>query len=85
MKIYHVEFAIDVVAETSEEACRHAWKLMTQSCALLPVGTVVDPESGKREKIDLQGLAEEKERPAAPAQAASGQISTETRRLGVAE
>lgn len=58
MKLYHVEFAIEVTAETSEEACRRAWELMTRSDSLLPVGTVVDPDSGVREDIDLQELAE---------------------------
>ena len=61
MKLYHVEFAIEVMADTAEEACRRAWELMTQSDSLLPVGTVVDPDSGSREHIDLQELAENKE------------------------
>ena len=54
MKLYRVEFAIDVSAETPVEACQRAWELMTQPDALLPVGTVVDPDSGQREHIDLQ-------------------------------
>lgn len=60
MKIYHVEFAIDLVAETPEEACKRAWELMTQADSLLPVGTVLDVRSGDREDIDLQELAENK-------------------------
>jgi len=58
MKLYHVEFAIEVMAGTSEEACRRAWELMTRSDALLPVGTVVDADSNVRVDIDLQALAD---------------------------
>ena len=59
MKAYRVEFAIDVTAATPAEACRRAWELMTQPDSMLPVGTVLDVGSGKRQDIDLQELAED--------------------------
>jgi hypothetical protein len=58
MKLYHVEFAIEVMADTAEGACRQAWELMTRPDSLLPVGTVTDPDTGDKEDIDLQDLAE---------------------------
>ena len=57
MKSYRVEFAIDVEAETTAEACKRAWELMTQPNSLLPVGTVLNNSSGERQDIDLQELA----------------------------
>ena len=60
MKAYRVEFAIDVMAETSAEACRRAWELMTRPDSMLLFGTVFDVGSGKRQDIDLQELAENK-------------------------
>ena len=60
MKAYRVEFTIDVTAETSAEACRRAWELMTRPDSLLPVGTVLDVGSGSRQDLDLQALAENK-------------------------
>lgn len=53
---YHVEFAIEVTAATPEAACRRAWELLSGPGAMLPVGTVLDLESGDREDIDLQEL-----------------------------
>ena len=64
-KLYRVEFAIDVVAETPAEACQTAWGLLTNPDALLPVGdvtTLTDGEdsgmAGDIERVDLQELAE---------------------------
>ncbi|MDA1277536.1 MAG: hypothetical protein O2960_26340 [Verrucomicrobia bacterium] len=60
MKSYRVEFAIDVEAMTSSEACQRAWELMTQRDSLLPIGTVLDVSDGERQDIDLQELTENK-------------------------
>ena len=60
MKTYRVDFAIDVEAETSVEACKRAWELMTQPDSLPPVGTILDISSGERQDIDLQELVENK-------------------------
>jgi ribosomal protein S14 len=54
MKNYRVEFAIDVKTETSREACERAWELLTSPDAMLPIGTVIDTESGESEDVDLQ-------------------------------
>jgi hypothetical protein len=58
MKTYRVEFAIDVTAETANEACRRAWELMTRPDSMLPIGTVHEVANGERQDIDLQALAE---------------------------
>lgn len=59
MKNYRVEFAIDVTADTPEEACETAWALLNDSQAFLPIGTVTS-EDGQSEDIDLQDLANER-------------------------
>ena len=46
-KLYRVEFAIDVVAETPAEACQTAWGLLTNPDALLPVGDVTTLTDGE--------------------------------------
>ncbi len=58
MKTYYVEFAIELDAESSIEACQRAWELMTGAESLLPIGTVIELDSGRREDLDLQALAE---------------------------
>lgn len=56
MNAYLVEFAINIDAESREEACKKAWELMTWPGAMLPVGTVTDSDG--QENIDLQEISE---------------------------
>ena len=58
-KEYHVEFAIEVSADSPAKACQRAWELLTQTDSFQPIGTVLDLDTGDREDIDLQELAEE--------------------------
>jgi hypothetical protein len=63
-KPYHVEFSIEVHAANPEDACKQAWKQLTEDAAL-PIGIVTtldsdnladDEMAGDRTDVDLEEL-----------------------------
>ena len=55
---YRVEFAIDVYADSPEQACWRAWGALSQPGSMLPIGTVTSPD-GSQTNIDLEEVKEE--------------------------
>ncbi len=56
IKSYNVDFSVQLVDSSPEEAARQAWRGLTEH-GILPVANVTD-EDGKQSEVDLEEIAQ---------------------------
>lgn len=57
MITYRIKFEIDVESDNPDEACKHAWELITSEESWLPIGEITDMQTGAIYRVDLEDVS----------------------------